>query len=304
MRDCPNRCVYCDQRAITGHAGSPEPRDVRESLRATAEPTEVCFFGGSFTCQSLGRQREYLEAALSAPSPVNFRISTHPLCVDPSILAFLSRFPVRIIELGVSSLEDEVLEKCERGYTGAEVLEKISLLAANPVFIPGAQLMTGLPGQTPSSSLEDLRRLAAVKGTGPMQIRIYPCLVLKGTSLEGMYLSGGYTPPGIEESARWAGRMIKYAREAGFELLRVGLQETVSLSGSVVAGPHHPALGELARSFALALSLVEESPQGPWLVPASSRSLLSGHGEWGLKELAALSAITAEKARGLVRWVP
>jgi len=159
MRDCPNRCVYCDQRAITGHVVSPEPRDVREALRGIAEPTEVCFFGGSFTCQPLGRQREYLEAALSAPFPVDLRLSTHPLCVDPSILAFLSRFPVRIIELGVSSLEDEVLEKCKRGYTGAEVLEKISLLAANPVFIPGAQLMTGLPGQTPSSSLEDLRPL-------------------------------------------------------------------------------------------------------------------------------------------------
>jgi len=61
MRDCPNRCVYCDQRAITGHAGSPEPRDVREALRGITEPTEVCFFGGSFTCQPLGRQRDYLE---------------------------------------------------------------------------------------------------------------------------------------------------------------------------------------------------------------------------------------------------
>ena len=304
MRDCPNRCVYCDQRAITGHAGSPEPRDVREALQAIAEPTEVCFFGGSFTCQPLGRQRDYLEAALAAPSPVNFRISTHPLCVDPSILAFLSHFPVRIIELGVSSLEDEVLETCKRGYTGAEVLERLSLVAANPAFIPGAQLMTGLPGQTPSSSLEDLRRLAAVRGVSPMQIRIYPCLVLKGTLLERMYLSGDYTPPGVDESARWAGRMIKYAQEAGFELLRVGLQETVSLSGSVVAGPHHPALGELARSFALALSLVEGSPQGPWLVPTSSRSLLSGHGRWGFRELAALSGMTVERAGGLVRWVP
>ena len=148
---------------------------MREALRGITEPTEVCFFGGSFTCQPLGRQRDYLEAALAAPSPVNFRISTHPLCVDPSILAFLSPFPVRIIELGVSSLEDEVLETCKRGYTGAEVLERLSLVAANPAFIPGAQLMTGLPGQTPSSSLEDLRHLAAVRGAGPMQIRI--CLL-------------------------------------------------------------------------------------------------------------------------------
>lgn len=304
MRDCPNRCVYCDQRAITGHGSSPSPADVEHALRKISEPTEVCFFGGSFTCQPLDRQEEYLQAALSAPAPVSVRISTHPLCITPEVLSFLSRFAVKIIELGVTSLEDDVLKACNRGYTGAAVLEKISLITARPGFIPGVQLMTGLPGQDLSSSLEDLRRLAGVKGSGPMQIRIYPCLVLKDTPLEQLYLSGVYAPPGVDESARWAGRMIKFTRESGFELLRVGLQETISLSTGVVAGPHHPALGELARSFALALFLVEGRPKGPWRIPLRSRSLLSGHGDWGFRELANLSGLTFDEAKSLVQLTP
>ena len=116
-------------------------------------------------------------------------------------------------------------------------------------------MMTGLPGQTESSSIEDLRHIAAAKGNRPMQLRIYPCLVLKGTPLEKMFERGDYAPPGIDESARWAGRMIDFANSSGFELLRVGLQETESLGKGVITGPHHPALGELARAFALALSL-------------------------------------------------
>ncbi|HQQ09886.1 MAG TPA: radical SAM protein [Synergistales bacterium] len=302
MKDCPNRCIYCDQRTITGHEHQPGPGEVRRALQEASEPVETCFFGGSFTCQPLDRQEEYLEAAAQAPACSRIRISTHPLCVDPGILDFLSRFPVRFLELGISSLEDKVLDLCNRGYTGSAAVERISLAAGSTWLVPGVQLMTGLPGQDLSSSLEDLRVLAEIKGDKAMQLRIYPCLVLRGTQLEELFLSGSYTPPGIDESARWAGRMIREALKSGFELLRVGLQETASLGEGVVAGPHHPALGELARSYALALSLVDLAGSGPWPVPFSSRSLLSGHGDWGFRELASLSGMAIDEVKHLVKW--
>lgn len=302
MKDCPNRCVYCDQRTITGHGVQPAPGEIRRALQGAVEPLETCFFGGSFTCQPMDRQEEYLEVAAQAPASSRIRISTHPLCVDPGILDFLSRFPVRFLELGISSLEDKVLNLCNRGYTGATAVERVSLVTDSTWLVPGVQLMTGLPGQDPSSSLEDIRVLAEIKGDRPMQLRIYPCLVLRGTPLEELFLSGSYTPPGIDESARWAGRMIRKARESGFELLRVGLQETASLGEGVVAGPHHPALGELARSYALALSLVHRVRSGPWSVPLSYRSLLSGHGNWGFRELASLSEIAIDEVKRLVTW--
>jgi len=302
MKDCPDRCIYCDQRTITGHEYQPGPGEVKRALQEASEPVETCFFGGSFTCQPLDRQEEYLEAAAQAPACSRIRISTHPLCVDPGILDFLSRFPVRFLELGISSLDDKVLEMCNRGYTGSAAVERISLAAGSTRLVPGVQLMTGLPGQDLSSSLEDLRVLAEIKGDRAMQLRIYPCLVLRGTQLEELFLSGSYTPPGIDESARWAGRMIREALRSGFELLRVGLQETASLGEGVVAGPHHPALGELARSYALALSLVDLAGSGPWPVPFSSRSLLSGHGDWGFRELASLSGMAVDEVKHLVKW--
>lgn len=302
MRNCPNRCIYCDQFAITGLSDHPSPKKVRFEASGSTEPLEVCFFGGSFTCQPGDLQRKYLSAAASAPAGSRIRLSTHPLCITKDVLSMLSEYPVRTIELGVSSLDDRVLENCNRGYSGNTVLEKISMIADCPGVIPGVQIMTGLPGQDERSSMKDLTLLKDLKGQRRMELRIYPCLVLKGTPLEDLFLSGKYVPPGVDESARWAGRMISYAMRNGFDILRVGLQETPSLMGGVAAGPHHPALGELARAFSMVLSLIEEDPSGPWIVDQRDRSLLSGHGGWGFGELARLSGIDAERVVDLVKW--
>jgi len=302
MRNCPHRCAYCDQRAITGHSETPLPSDVRTGVSGIEGPVEVCFFGGSFSCFKENLQREYLSAAASAPGGSSIRISTHPLCVTPERLSLLAEYPVSIVELGISSLDDPVLNVCNRGYSGSEALEKISMLLDDGRFTPGVQMMTGLPDQTESSSLKDLELIAAVKGDRRMQLRIYPCLVLKGTPLEKMLNSGHYSPPGIPDSARWAGRMIDHANSLGFELLRVGLQETVSLSEGVIAGPYHPALGELARAFALALSLSRSRPSGPWTLSPFQRSLVLGHGRWGLRELARLTGREAHETENLISW--
>lgn len=299
MKSCPNRCIYCDQRTITGHFDTPSPYDVGRAVSGLEGESEVCFFGGSFTCFPSDLQREYLSAAAPAG---RIRISTHPSCITPEVLSLLGEYPVRIVELGISSLDDSVLAKCRRNYTGNEAIERITILLNDERFTPGVQMMTGLPGQTESSSIDDLRRISAAKGDRAMLLRIYPCLVLKGTPLEEMLDSGDYNPPGIDESARWAGRMIDYAQSSGFELLRVGLQETVSLGEGVAAGPHHPALGELARAFALALSLARNLPAGPWVLSPLQRSLVMGHGGWGLNELASLTGKEPGKTRNLIIW--
>jgi len=302
MRNCPNRCIYCDQMTITGHHDMPSPDDVRSMASRASGPVETCFFGGSFTCLPENTRREYLSAASSAPPGSSIRISTHPDCINPGALSILGDYPVTIVELGISSLDDRVLEACNRGYTGKTALEKISELLDDGRFIPGVQMMTGLPGQTPESSMEDLRKIAALKGNRRMQLRIYPCLVLANTPLEKLYSSGKYKPYSLEESARWAGEMILFARDNDFELLRVGLQETESLGQGVVAGPHHPALGEYARSCALTMDIFAKAPRGPWALSSRDMSLIYGHGGWGLTELARLSGLEASEAENRITW--
>ena len=96
---------------------------------------------------------------------------------------------------------------------------------------------------------------------------------------------GTYRPLSVQQAAEWSGIIMRKAEEIGFPVQRVGLQETESLSKSIVAGPHHPALGELARSEALVLDLLELGVSGPWKVPSQKISLLFGHNRYGLKRL-------------------
>jgi len=298
---CPRKCIYCDQRAITGETSIPDPREITDILKTITSEVEICYFGGSFTCLPRELQKAYLETIYAAPPNSKVRFSTHPLCIDEDILQFLSAYPVSMIELGVSSLEDHVLTTCRRGYSGREVLDRLSLIHARG-FRSGAQLMIGLPGQSVQSSMKDLEKLASLSDGGEITLRIYPCLVLDGTQLSTMLDQGNYKPLSVEQAAEWAGLMLHRAEALGFPVQRIGLQETESLAKSFIAGPHHPALGEMARAESLILSLLEAKPYGPWIVSSNKRSLLFGHNRYGLKRLLERTGLSEKEIEGVIRF--
>lgn len=288
MESCPRRCVYCHQGEITGVFGTPSPRSVRETLVLLREPREICFFGGSFTCFPEERRKDYLDAVLTAPGGSLVRFSTHPQCITHAILDSLSPYPVSMIELGISSLDDGVLKACNRGYTGEFALSAMTSVLESG-FQLGAQMMIGLPGQTEDSSVEDLHKIAAIRGRrerSSVTLRIYPCLVLEKTPLAELMNRGVYSPLTLEEGVRRAGRLLFEAERLGFPVQRVGLHATESLSRSVLAGPHHPALGEMARAVAFVTWLLKSSPYGPWEIDRRHISLLRGHCKFGLRFMA------------------
>ncbi len=303
MASCPGRCVYCHQGAITG-AGGVLPTSVKESLSRLETPHEICYFGGSFTCLPEEQRGAYLDAVRSAPDGSVVRFSTHPLCVTSPVLEGLSAHPVSMIEIGVSSLDDTVLAACNRGYTGDFALGIMDLVMREGYRL-GVQLMTGLPGQSDESSLEDLRRIALLRdraGAPAISLRIYPCLVLEKTGLSEMLRRGDYSPPSLDHAVLHAGRMLHEAERLGFLVQRVGLHDTLSLSTSVVAGPYHPAFGELARSVALVTCLLEANPAGPWEIDGRRRSLLYGHDRYGLRHLAGRAGLSPSRVEERIRF--
>jgi len=278
------------------------PRDVQDVAETFTEAVEICFFGGSFTCLPPHLRRSFLKAAQSAPEGSRLRLSTHPLCINPEVLEELSFFNVDVVELGVTSLDNAVLQACHRGYDARTVLDRLKMILVEGMT-PGVQLMTGLPGQGLDSSIKDLNRLAQLKKDAVMQIRLYPCLVFPNTPLATLYEQGRYVPLSTEECARQTGQLVDLARRLGFEILRIGLQETASLRKTVLAGPAHPALGELARAEALAIDLARNSPTGPWEVASKQRSLLCGHGGYGYRALSRITKIPVRSIKENTYWV-
>ena len=301
---CPGRCVYCNQNRITGAEKIPDADSVRAALAKLNEPREVCFFGGSFLRFPSDTVKAYLDAVVqAAPKGSSIRFSTYPNDLDDkAVCNLLKKYPISRAELGIQSLDAQVLRACKRELNPRGVLKSVAHVAAEG-FPLGVQLMIGLPGQTRESSLSDLEKLAEIKGGSVWDLRIYPCLVIEGTELADMLSDGRYAPLTVDEAVSRGGELLERAQEKGFNVIRVGLQETDTLAKSVLGGPHHPALGELIMADAAVRKLLKENPGGPWQIPKTAISKFSGHGGFGYSLLAKQTGKSPDEIKRLVRFV-
>ncbi|MGE5391895.1 MAG: elongator complex protein 3 [Deltaproteobacteria bacterium] len=252
---CPFQCVYCDQKIIASQHEAPTVREVSETIErhlATIPPedaeVEIAFFGGSFTAIARELQEAYLQAAapyLEDQRVTGIRLSTRPDSIDQDILAFLDQYGVKTVELGVQSLDDQVLKMSARGYAAADVFKACQLVKDHG-FNLGVQLMIGLPGD---DRTRDMKTTELAIALGPDMVRIYPTVVIAGTFLEQALKKGEYVPLELGEAVTICKDMYLRFAAAGIRVIRMGLQtgEELRREGSVVAGPFHPSFGELVQ---------------------------------------------------------
>lgn len=251
---CPHRCIFCDQEKIAGASSVlPSPDEIRvriASYRASGggAPVEVAYYGGSFT--SLARDDQLsllspLQPLIAAGEVASVRVSTRPDSVNMETAAFLKSLGVETVELGVQSMDEEVLALSERGHAASHVDAAFGFLRKEGL-LAGAQLMPGLPGDTPEKSLASFRRVLAL---GPDMLRIYPTVVISGTRLEQLYRSGSYAPMDLLAAVQLCKVMLYEAIKVQTPVIRMGLQPTELLDGgAVAAGPYHPAFRQLVES--------------------------------------------------------
>lgn len=299
---CRGRCVYCNQQTITGVTAIPQPDSVASALAEINEPVEVCYFGGSFCRLGYDRIKAYLDAVLSNGQKNTVRFSTYPGdLMDDRIRELVLSYPVSRVELGVPSMDPAVLAACRRDADPELIIKNIELLKREKVPL-ALQLMIGLPGQTEKSSFSDLNLFGRLKGDLSWEMRLYPCLVIKNTELENMMNAGTYKPLTLSEAVSWGGRFLRVATSLGFVIIRAGLQESELLAEEVAGGPHHPALGELMTADAMAGTLAEAYPDGPWRVDRRDMSKFTGHGMFGIKKLAELTGKSIEEVKKLLEF--
>lgn len=262
---CPNMCVFCNQQKITGVETPVEAQAVEDIIsRHLAQITrpyhiEAAFYGGSFTALSPDTQNRLLKPAadfLRQGKIHAIRLSTRPDAINDTIMTNLIAHGVSIIELGVQSLNDEVLYAAGRGHTVADVLNAVNCIRQFPAVKLGLQLMPGLPGDTRETMLNTLAQAVQLK---PDMVRIYPTVVLENTRLAELYRQELYMPLTIDEAVKIAAVMKLEFERHDINVIRTGLQaaENLSFSKSLVAGPYHPAFGEMVESYIFWLGLTE-----------------------------------------------
>ncbi len=246
---CPNDCAFCNQRSITGVTEAPDPGEVERIANeylsgGKAGSHTIAFFGGSFTGIEPGLQRSYLAHAkkyLDAGRISGIRLSTRPDYIGPAELDLLAEYGVTNIELGAQSMDDGVLAAAGRGHN-SEAVRRASHMIKERGFVLGLQMMTGLPEDTPEKALATAEEFIAL---GADETRIYPTLVMENTRLAAMYRAGSYRPQSVEEAVELGAVLYGRFRAAGVKVLRIGLSDSEDLKGGCVAGPYHPAMGEL-----------------------------------------------------------
>lgn len=252
-RGCPHDCIFCNQKKITGSGGDVSGDEVKSKIEEYLKTIpkenthiELAFFGGSFTAIPIEQQKELLGAVQSYLKQgiiSNIRISTRPDCIDEEVTEILKHYGVKIVELGVQSMDEEVLRLSNRGHSTEDVVNAIAILKQRG-FTVGVQVMVGLPGDTEEKSIDTVKKLVAMK---PHIARIYPALVIRNTYMEQMYYKGLYKPFSLEKTIEICKRLLIIFEKNNIEVIRIGLQPTENIveGKEVAAGPFHPAMRQL-----------------------------------------------------------
>ena len=136
---------------------------------------------------------------LSANRNVGLVVETRPDWITPDEIRHMRRLGVTKVQIGVQSLDDEVLELNKRGHTVAEVRQALGLLRTAG-FKLHLHWMPNLYGATLDSDRVSFRRFYDDPAIRPDELKIYPCSLIAGTELYQKWLAGDYYPysePGL-----------------------------------------------------------------------------------------------------------
>lgn len=161
---CTGRCGYC-----AFHSGPP-PRDWAAALAALQQeaetrgvplaPLQTLYCGGGtpglIGATGFRALAERLHLPLTATT--EWTVELHPATVTDDLMTTLAACGVNRISIGVQSLFDPVLERCNRRHTAQEALDAIAC-ARQCIPDTGIDLIAGLPGVSADGWRDTLKRI-------------------------------------------------------------------------------------------------------------------------------------------------
>lgn len=178
---CPERCHFCDcysfrlaahrEQHMAGYVDLLE-REIRlwsRLGRLAGRPVSTVHFGGG-TPAFLGvdlfeRLVQHIRSHFSVSAATEWALESTASELTPAMLACLGALGFTRLHVGVQSLQDDVRRALNRRATAREVLDTLAGAVARG-WIVSVDLICGLPGQTLSGVLDDIRSLAALGVNG------------------------------------------------------------------------------------------------------------------------------------------
>ncbi len=190
-------------------------------LEAIGHPTskiELIIMGGTFLSFPITYQEEFVKGCYDALNGfkassleeairhneiaerrcVGLTFETRPdFCKEEHVDRMLYYGGTRV-EIGVQTLDDDVLRKVRRGHTVRDTIEAFRI-AKDAGFKIVAHMMPGLPYSDLKKDYESFFKLFYDDRFKPDMIKIYPTLVVESAPLYQMYKRGEYVPPSLDE---------------------------------------------------------------------------------------------------------
>ena len=223
---------------------------------------------------------------------VGLVIETRPDAVTPESLALIRRMGCTKVQMGVQSTDQRVLDANDRGIRVERIERAFELLRAFG-FKVHAHAMANLAGATPEADKRDYRRLMEDPAFKPDEVKLYPCALIEGARLCGLFRTGAWRP---------------YTEDELLDVLAADVLATPAFcrisrmirdfsSNDILAGNKKPNLRQLVEG-----RLRAEEPAGP---VGEIRFREVGTGEVdveGLK-LSEVAYVTSNTRERFLQWV-
>jgi len=154
-------------------------------------------------------EEAHLKNETSASRCVGLTLESKPDWCKPQQIDLMLRYGVTRLEIGVQSMRNELLRRSNRGHTVEDSIEALRV-ARDAGLKVTAHMMPGLPGANPDDDLVDLRRLFDDESFRPDMMKLYPTLVVVGTSLARQFESGRYEPYGLATTVELLSEMKRF----------------------------------------------------------------------------------------------
>ena len=124
---------------------------------------------------------------------VGLSLETRPDRLDREEALRMRRLGATKVQIGIQSMDDEVLALNKRGHDTARTRRAIRLLRGAGFKIQ-AHWMPNLHGSTPAKDREDFDRLFRDPDLRPDELKIYPCSLIESAELMAYHRRGAWRP--------------------------------------------------------------------------------------------------------------
>ena len=189
-----------------------------EAIGHDVDKISLIIQGGTFLSSPIDYQEEFIKGAYEGVIESRFKnfkevkriterskrrligltIETRPdYCTEPYVDMMLNYGATRV-EIGIQTVLDDIYKKVNRGHTSEDSINAIRIAKDAGLKI-NAHIMPNLPGSNYSKDLKMFEFLFSSSDYRPDMLKIYPCVVIKGTKLYDWWKAGEFTPYSLEK---------------------------------------------------------------------------------------------------------